>query len=159
MDEGSSACLCGGFLGALDPDSPPDHLTFHLEALPLYGFLENTLPTPGSEKSNAGVRVGQCVLGGGERGGESVGDRHLIAFCFPESFSLNHMTSGFINYVQSEHEGVEPSVDQLSLSVSDGLHRSAPLTFYILISPTNDETPSLLGANFTVRTPQRSEVM
>uniref|UniRef100_A0A4W6CZ86 Fras1 related extracellular matrix 1b n=1 Tax=Lates calcarifer TaxID=8187 RepID=A0A4W6CZ86_LATCA len=123
--EGSSACLCGGVLGASDPDSPPDQLTFHLETPPLHGFLENTLPTPGSEKSNAGVRV--------------------------ESFSLVHLTSGFINYVQSEHKGAEPTVDQLSISVSDGLHRSAPVPFYIIISPTNDETPSLLLADFSVK--------
>ncbi|XP_074492745.1 FRAS1-related extracellular matrix protein 1b isoform X1 [Sebastes fasciatus] len=125
VDEGSSACLCGGVLGASDPDSPPDLLTFHLETPPLHGFLENTLPTPGSEKSNAGVRV--------------------------ESFSLVHLTSGFINYVQSESKGAEPTVDQLSISVSDGLHRSAPVPFYIIINPTNDEAPSLLLANFTVK--------
>uniref|UniRef100_A0A3Q1AK86 FRAS1-related extracellular matrix protein N-terminal domain-containing protein n=1 Tax=Amphiprion ocellaris TaxID=80972 RepID=A0A3Q1AK86_AMPOC len=124
VDEGSSACLCGSVLGASDPDSPPEQLTFYLEAPPLHGFLENTLPTPGSEKSNAGVRV--------------------------ESFSLVHLTAGFINYVQSEHRGVEPTVDQLSVSVSDGLHRSAPVPFYIIINPTNDETPSLLLSNFTV---------
>ncbi|KAM6939195.1 FRAS1-related extracellular matrix protein 1b [Lycodopsis pacificus] len=125
VDEGSSACLCGGVLGASDPDSPPDRLTFHLESSPLHGFLENTLPTPGSEKSNAGVRV--------------------------ESFSLVHLTSGFINYVQSESKGAEPTVDQLSISVSDGLHRSALVPFYIIINPTNDEAPSLLLANFTVK--------
>lgn len=62
VDEGSSVCLCGGVLGASDPDSPPDQLIFHLEAPPLHGFLENTLPTPGSEKSNAGVRLGQWCL-------------------------------------------------------------------------------------------------
>ncbi|XP_071380336.1 FRAS1-related extracellular matrix protein 1b [Centroberyx affinis] len=126
VDEGSSVCLWGGgALGASDPDSPPDRLTFHLEAPPLHGFLENTLPTPGFEKSNAGLRV--------------------------ESFSLVHLTSGYINYVQSEHRGVEPTVDQLSISVSDGLHRSAPVPFYIIINPTNDEPPSLLLANFTVK--------
>ncbi|XP_030584122.1 FRAS1-related extracellular matrix protein 1b isoform X2 [Archocentrus centrarchus] len=124
VDEGSSVCLCGGVLGASDPDSPPEQLTFHLEIPPLHGFLENTQPTPGSEKSNTGIRV--------------------------ESFTLTHLTSGFIRYVQSEHKGVEPTVDQLSVSVSDGLHRSAPVPFYIIIKPTNDETPSLLFANFTV---------
>ncbi|KAG7232386.1 hypothetical protein INR49_008915, partial [Caranx melampygus] len=113
------------FVGIISLNFPPDQLTFHLETPPLHGFLENTLPTPGSEKSNAGVRV--------------------------ESFSLAHVTSGFINYVQSEHKGVEPTVDQLSISVSDGLYRSAPVTFYIIINPTNDETPSLLFANFTVK--------
>ncbi|KAG7514301.1 FRAS1-related extracellular matrix protein 1-like [Solea senegalensis] len=125
VDEGSSACLCGGVVGASDPDSPPDQLTFHLDTPPLHGFLENTLPTPGSEKSNAGLRV--------------------------ESFSYVHLTSGFINYVQSEHKGAEPTVDQLSISVSDGVYRSAPVPFYIIIHPTNDETPSLLLANFTVK--------
>ena len=80
---------------------------------------------------------------------------HLTTeFLFPESFSFVHLTSGFINYVQSEHKGVEPTVDQLSVSVSDGDYRSAPVPFYIIINPTNDETPSLLLANFTVRTPQ-----
>lgn len=79
---------------------------------------------------------------------------HSNVCLFPESFTLTHLTSGFINYVQSEHKGVEPTVDQLSISVSDGLHRSAPVSFYIIIKPTNDETPSLLLANFTVRTPE-----
>uniref|UniRef100_A0A665VGY6 Fras1 related extracellular matrix 1b n=1 Tax=Echeneis naucrates TaxID=173247 RepID=A0A665VGY6_ECHNA len=125
VDEGSSACLCEGVLGASDPDSPPDQLTFHVDTPPLHGFLENTLPMPGSEKSNAGIRV--------------------------ESFSFANLTSGFINYIQSKHKGAEPTVDQLSVSVSDGLHRSDPVTLYIIISPTNDETPSLLLANFTVK--------
>ncbi|XP_063746795.1 FRAS1-related extracellular matrix protein 1b [Eleginops maclovinus] len=125
VDEGSSSCLCGGVLAATDPDSHPDQLTFHLETLPLHGYLENTLPTPGSEKSNAGVRV--------------------------ESFSLVHLNLGLINYIQSESKGAEPTIDQLSISVSDGLHRSAPIPFSIIINPTNDETPSLLLANFTVK--------
>ncbi|XP_068174802.1 FRAS1-related extracellular matrix protein 1b [Antennarius striatus] len=125
VDEGSSSCLCGRVLGASDPDSPPNQLTFHLDTPPQYGFLENTLPTPGSEKSNAGVRV--------------------------ESFTLPHLMSGFVNYVQSESKGVEPTVDQLLISVSDGVHRSAPVPIYIIINPTNDEQPSLLLANFTVR--------
>ncbi|CAL8310310.1 unnamed protein product [Lota lota] len=122
--EASWVCLCGGSLGASDADSPPDQLTFHLETPPLHGFLENTLPTPGHQKSNAGQSI--------------------------DTFSLTHLALGYINYVQSEHKGVEPSVDQLSVSVSDGLHRSAPSPLYIIITPTNDEPPSLLLTNFTV---------
>ncbi|XP_061594087.1 FRAS1-related extracellular matrix protein 1b isoform X2 [Cololabis saira] len=125
VDEGSTVCLCGGVLGASDADSPPEELTFYVETPPLHGFLENTLPSLGSEKSNAGQRV--------------------------DSFSLTHLTSGFINYVQSEHSGVEPTLDQLSVSVSDGLHHSAPVPVYIIIHPTNDETPSLMLSNFTVK--------
>ncbi|XP_023809830.1 FRAS1-related extracellular matrix protein 1 isoform X2 [Oryzias latipes] len=125
VEEGSYVCLCGGVLGASDPDSHLEQLTFHLETPPLYGFIENTLPSDGSEKSNAGVPV--------------------------ESFSLSHLTSGFINYVQSEHKGVEPTVDQLSITVTDSVHNSAPVIFYIIINPTNDETPSLMFANFSVK--------
>uniref|UniRef100_A0A3P9NEA2 Fras1 related extracellular matrix 1b n=1 Tax=Poecilia reticulata TaxID=8081 RepID=A0A3P9NEA2_POERE len=125
VDEGSRACLCGGVLGASDPDSPPQELTFHLEAPPLHGFLENVLPMPGSEKSGAGIPI--------------------------ESFSLTHLTLGFIRYVQSEHRGVEPTADQMSIRVSDGTFSSAPVPFHIIINPTNDEPPSLLLTNFTVK--------
>lgn len=59
VDEGSSGCLCGDLLTATDPDTKPDQLKFFLEIPPQYGFLENTLPSPGFEKSNAGIQVGQ----------------------------------------------------------------------------------------------------
>lgn len=66
------------------------------------------------------------------------------------SFSQLHLSSGFINYVQSVHQGVEPTADFFTISVSDGIQRSAPLPFYIIINPTNDEAPSLLLGNFSV---------
>lgn len=59
VDEGSSGCLCGDLLTAVDPDTKPDQLHFFLEVSPQYGFLENILPSPGFEKSNAGIQVGQ----------------------------------------------------------------------------------------------------
>ncbi|XP_028301158.1 FRAS1-related extracellular matrix protein 1-like, partial [Gouania willdenowi] len=124
VDEGSFACLSDGFLKASDLDSPTHQLTFHLQAPPLHGYLENTLPPVGSEWSSTGVPV--------------------------ESFSHTHLTSGYINYVQSEHKGVEQTRDKLSVIVSDGLHSSAPSTVHILISPTNDESPLLHFNNFTV---------
>ncbi|XP_058617703.1 FRAS1-related extracellular matrix protein 1b isoform X2 [Onychostoma macrolepis] len=124
VDEAASACLCGGVLEATDPDSHPDQLMFHLVTPPQYGFLENTLPSPGFEKSNAGLRV--------------------------VTFSQRHVSSGFINYVQSVHQGVEPTADFFTISVSDGIQRSAPMPFYVIINPTNDEIPSLLLSNFTV---------
>ncbi|KAL2089664.1 hypothetical protein ACEWY4_014352 [Coilia grayii] len=124
VDEGSSACLCTGVLGAVDPDTHPEELIFHLETPPRNGFLENTLPSPGFEKSNAGMKL--------------------------VSFSLLHLMSGFINYVQSEHRGLEPTADHFVVSVSDGVHKSAAVPFYIIINPTNDETPALLLNNFTV---------
>lgn len=59
VDEGSSVCLCGDLLTATDSDTKPDQLNFFLEIPPHYGFLENILPSPGFEKSNAGIQVGQ----------------------------------------------------------------------------------------------------
>uniref|UniRef100_W5LF34 Fras1 related extracellular matrix 1b n=1 Tax=Astyanax mexicanus TaxID=7994 RepID=W5LF34_ASTMX len=124
VDEGSSVCLCGGVLAATDPDSKPEQLIFQLESPPQHGFLENTLPSPGFEKSNAGIRV--------------------------VSFSQLHLSSGYINYVQSVHRGAEPTADHFTVTVSDGVHRSGPVAFYIIINPTNEEAPSLLLSNFTV---------
>lgn len=66
-------------------------------------------------------------------------------------FSQLHLSSGFINYVQSLNHGVEPTADFFTISISDGIQRSAPLPFYIIINPTNDEVPSLLLGNFSVR--------
>ncbi|XP_037105169.1 FRAS1-related extracellular matrix protein 1b isoform X5 [Syngnathus acus] len=125
VDEGLRACLRGAILGASDPDSTPEQLTFHLDAKPLHGFLENVQPAAGSEKSNAGIAV--------------------------ESFKLDELTSGFVNYVQSEHKGAEPTADRLLIGVSDGLHHSASVPVDIVIKPTNDEAPSLRLANFTVK--------
>lgn len=68
-----------------------------------------------------------------------------------DSFKLDELTSGFINYVQSEHEGAEPTADQLLISVSDGAHHSASTPVRVVINPANDEKPSLHLANFTVR--------
>ncbi|KAG5275412.1 hypothetical protein AALO_G00120010 [Alosa alosa] len=124
VDEGSFACLCHGVLGAVDPDTNPNELIFHLKTPPQNGFLENTLPSPGFEKSNAGIKV--------------------------VSFSLLHLNSGFINYVQAGHQGQEPTADHFVVSVTDGVHKSTAVPFYIIINPTNDEPPTLLLNSFTV---------
>ncbi|XP_077572863.1 FRAS1-related extracellular matrix protein 1b isoform X2 [Stigmatopora nigra] len=125
VDEGSRACLCGGLLGARDADSAPEELTFHLDAEPLHGFLENVQPTPGYEKSNAGIPI--------------------------ERFTWTELTSGSINYVQSRHRGAEPTQDRLLISVSDGPHRSASVPLAVLVRPVNDEEPRLRLADFTVK--------
>ena len=46
---------------------------------------------------------------------------------------------------------MEPTRDQLMICVSDGHRRSAPAPLYIIINPTNDETPDFLARNITVR--------
>ncbi|CAM5135815.1 unnamed protein product, partial [Eretmochelys imbricata] len=57
VDEGSSACISLDYLNASDKDTIPEELTFFLETNPQYGYLEDTLPSPGYEKSNAGNNI------------------------------------------------------------------------------------------------------
>lgn len=66
------------------------------------------------------------------------------------SFSFLHLNAGYINYVQARHRGVEATVDHFVVRVSDGVQKSAPVPFYVIITPTNDEEPSLLLGNFSV---------
>uniref|UniRef100_A0A670JJE5 FRAS1-related extracellular matrix protein N-terminal domain-containing protein n=1 Tax=Podarcis muralis TaxID=64176 RepID=A0A670JJE5_PODMU len=119
VEEGSSACVSLKYLDASDEDTTPEELTFFLETSPQYGYLENILPTPGHEKSNAGVNI-------------------------------SDLQAGYINYVQSKHEHLEPSSDHFMVSVSDGFHKSLAMPFYIIIDPVNDEIPSLQLRNLTV---------
>ncbi|CAI5777043.1 FRAS1-related extracellular matrix protein 1-like isoform X1 [Podarcis lilfordi] len=124
VEEGSSACISLKYLDASDEDTTPEELTFFLETSPQYGYLENILPTPGHEKSNAGVNI--------------------------SVFTFQSLQAGYINYVQSKHEHLEPSSDHFMVSVSDGFHKSLAMPFYIIIDPVNDEIPSLQVRNLTV---------
>lgn len=46
---------------------------------------------------------------------------------------------------------MEPTEDKFVLYVTDGLHRSEEIPFFVLISPTNDEVPEFKTRNITVR--------
>lgn len=59
MDEASQTSLLLDFLSAADEDTISEELIFELESLPQYGYLENILPSPGYEKSNAGINIGK----------------------------------------------------------------------------------------------------
>ncbi|XP_062991152.1 FRAS1-related extracellular matrix protein 1-like [Elgaria multicarinata webbii] len=124
VEEGSSACITLKYLDASDEDSKPEELTFFLETSPQYGYLENILPIPGYEKSNAGLNI--------------------------SAFTFQSLKAGYINYVQSEHERSEPTSDRFMVSVSDGLHESIAMPFYVVIDPVNDEVPELNVKNITV---------
>ncbi|KAK1165439.1 FRAS1-related extracellular matrix protein 1b [Acipenser oxyrinchus oxyrinchus] len=124
VDEGSSTGLLPDSLSASDDDTFPEGLHFLLETPPQYGYLENTLPSPGYEKSNAGLSV--------------------------VSFSTQHLQNGYIYYVQSQHQGLEPTADHFMVAVSDGVHKSMARPFYVIINPTNDESPLLHLGNLTV---------
>ncbi|GCB63686.1 hypothetical protein scyTo_0004468 [Scyliorhinus torazame] len=124
VDEASQASLVLECLSATDEDTITEELIFVLESLPQYGYVENTLPSPGYEKSNAGKNIA--------------------------SFSLQHLRAGYINYVQCRHNQMEPTADHFMMSVSDAVHKSKAVPFYVIINPINDETPDLHLGNITV---------
>lgn len=60
VDEGGSASITVAHIGASDQDTPLVELQVVLESPPQFGYLENVLPSPGFEKSNMGISIGQC---------------------------------------------------------------------------------------------------
>uniref|UniRef100_H0X5Q1 FRAS1-related extracellular matrix protein 1 n=1 Tax=Otolemur garnettii TaxID=30611 RepID=H0X5Q1_OTOGA len=124
VEEGFSAALTVNHVSAADPDTAADDLEFVLVSPPQYGYLENTLPSAGFEKSNMGISIA--------------------------SFQWKDMQALHINYVQSRHLRVEPTADQFTVYVTDGKRRSLETPFYIIISPTNDEVPDFVVQNITV---------
>uniref|UniRef100_A0A8C1Q2N5 FRAS1-related extracellular matrix protein 1 n=1 Tax=Cyprinus carpio TaxID=7962 RepID=A0A8C1Q2N5_CYPCA len=125
VDEGGSASVTVTHLRVEDQDSAPEDLNLILVAPPQFGYIENVLPSPGFEKSNMGISIA--------------------------SFTYRDVLNGHINYVQSRHQRIEPTTDQLMLHVSDGKQQSSSVPFYIIIHPTNDEIPEFLARNITVR--------
>uniref|UniRef100_A0A8C9F6G4 FRAS1 related extracellular matrix 1 n=1 Tax=Pavo cristatus TaxID=9049 RepID=A0A8C9F6G4_PAVCR len=125
VEEGSSAALTSNHLFATDPDTTADDLEFVLVSPPQFGYIENILPSPGFEKSNIGISIA--------------------------SFQLKHLKALNINYVQARHMRMEPRADHFVLYVTDGLHRSAEIPFFVLINPTNDEVPEFIARNITVQ--------
>ena len=111
-------------LSAKDPDTPTHDLKFVIVKPAQWGYVENTKPDPGSEKTNAGKSV--------------------------SAFYWNDLKDGMVNYVQSRHEGVEPLQDSLVVYVTDGALRSVPVTLRVFIVPQNDELPQLRIQNITV---------
>ncbi|XP_058157866.1 FRAS1-related extracellular matrix protein 1 [Dasypus novemcinctus] len=124
IDESFSAAITINHLSATDPDTAADDLEFVLVSPPQFGYLENTLPSAGFEKSNIGISVA--------------------------SFQWKDMEALHINYVQSRHVRTEPTADQFSVYVTDGKQRSLDVPFCVIINPTNDEAPDFIVQNITV---------
>lgn len=152
VDEGGTSLITAAHLKASDMDTVLDKLVVRLISPPQFGYIENVLPSPGFEKSNRGISIGKhqntnCLLEYRENK-----QFHLfgVASFSPASFLYKDITEGHINYVQSRHQQMEPTADQLMLCVSDGKHNSANIPFYIIINPTNDEIPEFMAHNITV---------
>ena len=68
-----------------------------------------------------------------------------------ECFTYEDVKNDFIRYYQAKHEGVEPTGDAGSLQATDGKHNSTTFPVTVIITPINDETPSLEVANITCK--------
>ncbi|KAM3843674.1 FRAS1-related extracellular matrix protein 1 [Vipera latastei] len=132
VQEGASAAITSKHLYATDLDTKADDLRFVLTSPPQFGYIENILPSPGFEKSNAGISIA--------------------------SFQMENVRKMHINYVQTRHKRIEPTIDQFMLYVTDGNHHSVETPFYVLIQPTNDEEPEFMARNFTVQEGQMKEL-
>ncbi|XP_035826441.1 FRAS1-related extracellular matrix protein 1 [Aplysia californica] len=122
--EGESFRFSEEVLKVSDPDSKTKEIQFLITSQPRWGYIENTKPSPGSEKLNTGVRV--------------------------NAFKYGDILDGSINYVQANHKGVEPVMDQLEFYASDGKLNSDMKKIKITIVPSNDEIPDLMLNHFSV---------
>lgn len=122
--EGESFRFSRDVLSVTDPDSKTKTIQFMITTQPQWGYIENTKPSAGSEKSNVGKRT--------------------------NSFSFGDILDGSINYVQANHRGVEPLRDEFQIYATDGKLNSAPETITITIVPANDEAPDLMLKDFVI---------
>ncbi|KAJ8305475.1 hypothetical protein KUTeg_016020 [Tegillarca granosa] len=124
VNESGSFTFTPDVVTAKDPDTAPEKISFMIVKQPQWGYVENVKPNPGSEKSNAGIRI--------------------------SSFKLQDIIDNTINYVQSNHRGVEPVYDELQFYATDGRLQSTVETFGIRIIPQNDEEPDIMLKDFVV---------
>lgn len=59
VDEGGTAPITASHLKASDMDTVLDKLVISLISPPQFGYIENVLPSPGFEKSNTGISIGE----------------------------------------------------------------------------------------------------
>uniref|UniRef100_A0A8D1XWP0 FRAS1-related extracellular matrix protein 2 n=1 Tax=Sus scrofa TaxID=9823 RepID=A0A8D1XWP0_PIG len=111
--EGDKSVITSMHISVEDTDSLNDDILCTIVIQPTSGYLENISPSPGSEKSRAGIAI--------------------------SAFTLKDLRQGHINYVQSVHKGVEPVEDRF---ITDGKH-SVEKVVLIMVIPVDDETPRM----------------
>nr|XP_045613099.1 FRAS1-related extracellular matrix protein 2-like [Procambarus clarkii] len=124
VDESSKTPITSQHINVSDSDTEDTKLTCVITHQPRNGYVENTSPSPGHQRSRKGIPV--------------------------TSFSLSDVMLGYLNYVQSVYIKVEPREDQLVFHCTDGVNRSPDVTLHIYIEPYNDEIPELFIKEFIV---------
>uniref|UniRef100_H2YPT4 Calx-beta domain-containing protein n=1 Tax=Ciona savignyi TaxID=51511 RepID=H2YPT4_CIOSA len=125
VDEGDKQMIEPIHLDATDVDTNDDDIICVITTQASEGFVENITPAPGSEKSRAGTPI--------------------------SSFTIGDIKAGNIYFVQSVHDGNEPTEDRFSFVCQDGApNLSGSMFFNIAINPVNDETPRLYHTEFVV---------
>ncbi|PRD30456.1 UNVERIFIED_CONTAM: Frem1 [Trichonephila clavipes] len=124
VEEGQRSAVTEENLSATDEDTFPGELLIVISRQPGYGYLENSRPSPGYEKSKRNKRI--------------------------SAFPLQDVKDGFITFVQSNHSGIEPESDDFEVFVTDGVHNSTAVLVYVSIVLLNDEIPFFTLSNITV---------
>ncbi len=123
--EGDKASIDDSYISVTDLDTDLENIVCIISTQPNHGYLENISPAPGSEKSRAGMPI--------------------------SAFIFEDMVFNNINYVQSIHKGVEPTEDSFTFQCTDGTNFSPNVIFPIVITPTNDEKPTIFAREFIVQ--------
>lgn len=122
--EGLKATLNDENLKVTDVDTERLKLVCRITQQPELGFVESVTPAKGSEQSRMGMVASE--------------------------FSNVDLINGKINYVQSRHKDIEPSIDQFKIACQDKNNTSVTTTMSVLIEPRNDEKPVPLVREFIV---------
>ena len=122
--EGLKATLDESNLKVTDVDTERLKIVCKITEQPKFGFVESITPAKGSELSRMGMVAAE--------------------------FSNVDLMNGKVNYVQSIHKDIEPTVDQFKIVCTDKNNTSARSTINVLIEPRNDEKPVPLVREFIV---------
>lgn len=122
--EGLKATLDESNLKVTDVDTERLKIMCKITVQPNVGFIESITPAKGSELSRIGMVAAE--------------------------FSNVDLINGKVNYVQSIHKNIEPTVDQFQIACTDKNNTSTQSTMNVLIEPRNDEKPVPLVREFIV---------
>ncbi|XP_029456255.1 extracellular matrix protein FRAS1 isoform X2 [Rhinatrema bivittatum] len=117
VDEGEKVLISSHHILATDPDTSEKQLRIHIVSAPTNGYIEN-IKTGG--RSGIGGAPGSGPL-----------------------FSIQDILENSVFYVQSIHEGTEPTSDGFSFYVTDGSSQSETHSISITIQRRNDEAPEI----------------